>query len=193
MNARKQMTKASEPPVEALPVVTGDRKMEQVRDLLFGGLARDYDRRFQELGDRLSHELARLEREFERRTTGLESRLDALSERLSTQARQESSARTAAIDDLDARMAQAMRTQRDEINAGVTQVAADLARFEVQSREAFIQWQTEMAASLQAIRASTSDDRDLLRQEKVGREDLADLMGELSLRLRGLLELPGAD
>ncbi|GAB3103633.1 hypothetical protein [Lysobacter terrae] len=193
MNARKQVAKASETPVETAPIVAGDRKMEQVRDLLFGGLARDYDRRFQELGDRLSQELARLEREFDRRVAGLESRLDGLSERLSTQGRQESSARTAAIDDLDARMGQAMRTQRDEINAGVVQVAADLARFELQSRDALIQWQTELAASLQDIRASTSDDRDRLRQEKVGRDDLADLMGELSLRLRGPLELPGAD
>ena len=193
MNARKQPQSAGDTASEATPAIAGERKMEQVRDLLFGGLARDYDRRFHELGERLSSEFARLERELDRRSSALESRLDALAERLGTQARQESSARTAAIDDLDARIGQSLRTQRSELSAGLSQLTTDVSQLEMRSREMVAELKTELASALQEIRASTGDDRERLHREKVSRDDLADLMGELSLRLRGPLDLPGAD
>ena len=35
------------------PTTPDERKMEQIRDILFGGLSREYDRRFQEMGERI--------------------------------------------------------------------------------------------------------------------------------------------
>jgi hypothetical protein len=37
-----------------------ERNVDQIRDILFGGQMRDYERRFQELGQRLEAEMARL-------------------------------------------------------------------------------------------------------------------------------------
>lgn len=177
----------------ATPTAPDERKMEQVRDLLFGSLARDYDRRLQELSERLTLESTRVGHEMERRFTALESRLESALERLGSQLKQEAAARVAAVDDLDIRLTQALRTQRSEFGESVEGLGAQLIRVEVQSREAVAALQSELMASLHALREATMGDRDKLREDKVGRADLADLMGELSLRLRGTLELPDLD
>ena len=44
-----------------------DRNVDQIRDILFGGQMRDYERRFQELSERLDAEAARLRQDLEKR------------------------------------------------------------------------------------------------------------------------------
>ena len=167
-----------------------DRKMDQVRDILFGSLMREYDRRFQELETRLQAEIERLENEHGRRATAIEEHLEARAEKLATQLRQESAARAASIEDLDHRSGQAMRTQRSELVAAIEQVEADLGQNNARSREALAQLQANLDAATRILREELFAERDALRGDKLGREDLADMMAELSMRLRGTLELP---
>jgi hypothetical protein len=167
-----------------------ERKMDQVRDILFGGHMREYDRRFQELEARLRAETERLEQEYGRRAAALEERLEAHAERLATQLRQESAARAAAVEDLDHRGAQALRTQRTELVAAIGQVEADLGRSDTRGREALAQLQASLDAACRALRDELATEREALRSDKLGREDLADMMAELSMRLRGTLDLP---
>lgn len=167
-----------------------ERKMDQVRDILFGGHMREYDRRFQELEARLRTETERLELEYARRAATLEERLEAHAERLAAQLRQESTARAAAIEDLDHRGAQALRTQRSELVAAIGQVEADLGRYDARGREALAQLQASLDAACRSLRDELATEREALRDDKLGREDLADMMAELSMRLRGTLDLP---
>lgn len=170
--------------------VPEDRKMDQVRDILFGSLMRDYDRRFQELEARVRAEVERLENELGRRAASIEERLEAGLEKSMAQLRQEGAARAAAIEDLDHRASQALRTQRGELVAAIGQVESDLGRSDARSREAIAQLQSSLDAAIRSLRDALSAERDALRGDKLGREDLADMMAELSLRLRGTLELP---
>ena len=167
--------------------------MEQIRDILFGGLSREYDRRFQEMGERMTHEVARIEGEVERRLSAMETRMESLADRLQSQLRQESHARTTALDDLDSRIGQAMRTQRGELTAAVENLERDLAKADARSHEAIANLSEEIAVALQAMRENLARERDHMHQNKLGRHDLADLMSELSLRLRGALDLPEVD
>lgn len=160
-------------------------KMEQIRELMFGGTVRDFDRRMKELGDRLDAELARATSALDARIGALESRLDTQLEKLTTQLRAESAARQGALDDLESRLNQSLRTQRNEINAVLQQHEDAAGVAEARARDALAQFDAKTANALQQLRDALATARTELGGEKLAREDLADLMAEVSLRLRG--------
>ncbi|RZA37440.1 MAG: hypothetical protein EOP92_00375 [Lysobacteraceae bacterium] len=170
---------------DASPADAGDNKMDQIRELMFGGVVRDFDRRIKELADRTENEMTRVVADYEKRIAALEARLDPQIEKLGTQLRQESAARTSALDDVDVRFAQAQRTQRGEINAILQQHEDSATAAETRGREALAQLEQRTQSALQAIRDALASARTELGGQKLAREDLADLMAEVALRLRG--------
>lgn len=168
----------------------GDRNVEQIRDILFGGQMRDYERRFAELAGRLEQESERLREEIERRFAALDARLDDQVERLSRLLKQEGADRVRQLDDLESRTLQAARTQREEINAAIAQLAEDLARRDERARASLASLSGSLDKAVAQAEASLAAARTELRVEKAGREDLAALFTELALRLKGDFELP---
>ncbi|MET0582913.1 MAG: hypothetical protein ABWZ08_13215 [Pseudoxanthomonas sp.] len=170
---------------EAANADASDNKMDQIRELMFGGVVRDFDRRIKEVSDRMESELGRLASDYEKRVAALEARLDPQIEKLGTQIRQETAARTSALDDVDVRFSQAQRTQRSEINAILQQHEDSANAAEARSRDALSQLDQRTQAAVQAVRDALGAARNELGGQKLAREDLADLMAEVSLRLRG--------
>ncbi|HEY6893044.1 MAG TPA: hypothetical protein VI258_02675, partial [Rhodanobacteraceae bacterium] len=66
-----------------------DRNVDQIRDILFGGQMRDYERRFQELHQRLEAELARMRDAHEKRLLQIDKRVDDQLDKLGKLLRQE--------------------------------------------------------------------------------------------------------
>ena len=84
--ARKgNMSEPKKPAVDA----DADRNVDQIRDILFGGQMRDYERRFQEFGQRLEAEMSRLRESQDKRLAQMDKRFDEQFEKLSRQLRQE--------------------------------------------------------------------------------------------------------
>jgi len=170
----------------------GDRNVDQIRDILFGGQMRDYERRFLELSQRLEQESARQRGETDKRLAALEKRLDDGIEKLARQLRQETADRGQSLDDHESRLLQALRTQRNEGNVALDQLRQDLANADERERQALAALESAFGdAQAQAERALSAA-REELRGEKVSREDLSALFTEFALRLRGVFELPGA-
>lgn len=184
MGADKRLEIAEKAP-DAGNTDASDNKMDQIRELMFGGVVRDFDRRIKELNELMESELVRVAADYERRIAGLEARLDPQIEKLGAQLRQESAARTSALDDIDVRFGQAQRTLRSEINAVLQQHEDNAAASEARARDALAQLDERTQAALQAVREALSSARSELGGQKLAREDLADLMAEVSLRLRG--------
>ena len=90
-----------------------ERNVDQIRDILFGGQMRDYERRFQDMGQRLEAEMARLRDSQDKRLAQIDKRVDEQFDKLAKQLRQEISDRNQAVDDLESRVQQAARTARD--------------------------------------------------------------------------------
>lgn len=168
-------------------------KMDQIRELMFGGVVRDFERRLKELTERLESDVARISEDYQKRIAALESRLDPQIERLQGQLRQEVAARTGALDDVDTRFNQALRTQRGELNAVLQRHEDDAAAAEARTREALAQLEEQIKLAIQGVKDNLSSARTQLAGEKLAREDLADLMAELSLRLRGTQDAVGND
>jgi len=167
-----------------------DRNVDQIRDILFGGQMRDYERRFQDLNQCFEAELVRLRDAQDKRLAQIDKRLDDQLEKLGKLVRQEIEDRNGAIDDLESRLQQAARTARGEVNKALEALARELARSDERLRDTI----SELGASLHA-RAGEADSALAragaeLRAEKVGRDDLAALLTEFALRLRGDFDLP---
>jgi hypothetical protein len=167
-------------------------KMEQIRELMFGGTVRDFDRRMKELGERLEADAARISADYEARIAALENRITPLIEKLVQQLRQESAARQDALADLDTRIGQSLRTQRNEINAVLQQHEDQAEAAEARARDALAASEQKTQAALQQLRDALASARTELGGEKLAREDLADLMAEVSLRLRGAQDVVAA-
>lgn len=168
----------------------GEQNVDKIREILFGGQMRDYQRRFDALETAVSSATDRLRSDLSNRIESLEQfmrrELELLGERLANERRERgqerekmvsdvNDARTRveqAIDRLDEQTAQEARALR----ASLQEKAAELAELIQHSRDDFNAMLTRQANSL--------EDR------KVGREDLAALLSEVALRLNRELDLP---
>lgn len=167
-----------------------DRNVDQIRDILFGGQMRDYERRFDELDQRLEAELARLRDTQDKRLAQIDKRIDDQLEKLGKLLRQESQDRNAAIDDLESRLQQAARTARGEINTAIDGLTHDLGAADERHRAAVVDLHATSSARATEGDAALARMGAELRADKVGREDLAALFGEFALRLKGAFDLP---
>lgn len=168
----------------------GPGNVDQIRDILFGGQMRDYERRFQELNQRLEADLARLRDTQEKRLAQIDKRIDDQLDKLGKLLRQEIQDRNSAVDDLESRLQQAARTARGEINKALEGLGHDLTASDERQRDALAEAQASAAARVGEAESALSRTGAELRAEKVGREDLAALLTEFALRLKGDFDLP---
>jgi hypothetical protein len=169
-----------------------DRNVDQIRDILFGGQMRDYERRFQELNQRLEAELARLRDAQDTRLAQIDKRIDDQLDKIGKLLRQEIQDRNRSIDDLESRLQQAARTARGEIAASFEAHSHELAATDERLRDAVADVQKATHARTAETEASMARLGAELRGEKVGRDDLAALLTEFALRLKGDFDLPPA-
>jgi uncharacterized protein YukE len=169
---------------------SADRNVDQIRDILFGGQMRDYERRFQEMIQKLDLETQRLRDDFERRSGAIEKRLDEQLEKLLKQLRQEVNDRGQALDDLESRVQQAARTSRTEVNNTLASLQQDMGRSDERLRAAVAELNAAIKQLGDASSGALSGARDELRAEKLSREDLAAMLTEVALRLKGQFDLP---
>ncbi len=167
-----------------------DRNVDQIRDILFGGQMRDYERRFVELTQRVDDENSRLRQEMEKRLGMLDKRLDAEFDKLGKALKQETADRTQGVDDLESRTLQAQRTMRAELQGAVKSLENDLGTREARLREELGELQQQLLDRASELRAALGRSDQDLRADKVGRSDLAALLTEVALRLKGEFELP---
>lgn len=167
-----------------------ERNVDQIRDILFGGQMRDYERRFHELHQKLEADLTRMREAQDKRLMQIEKRVDDQFEKLNKLMRQEIDDRNGAVADLESRVQQAARTARAEINKAVDGVSGEVAQSDDRLRAALADLQQTFSARAGEAEVALSRSNSQLRAEKVGREDLAALLAEFSLRLQGDFELP---
>jgi len=168
-----------------------DRNVDQIRDILFGGQMRDYERRFQELNQRLEADLARLRDTQEKRLVQIDKRIDDQLDKLNKLVRQEMQDRNSAVDDLESRLQQAARTARGEVTKALEGLGQELASSDERLRSALSDLQSTTSARAGDTESALTRTGAELRAEKVGREDLAALLTEFALRLKGDFDLPG--
>lgn len=167
-----------------------EQNVDKIREILFGGQMRDYQRRFDTLEAGITAANDHLRNDISNRIENLESyvrrEMELLGERLINERRERSEERensAAELQDARRRIEESL-SRLDEQSA--TEARAIRSALEDKSREfaQVIQQSRDDFNSMLGRQANELEDR------KVGREDLAALLSEVALRLNRELDLP---
>ena len=159
--------------------------LDKVRDLLFGGQMRDYDRKFARLEERLAKETADLREEVKRRLSALEAYMKGEVESQSDRLRAEQEGRSAG----DKELGRELRDSAQQFDQKLSQLDDLVARNQRDLRQ---QLHTQHHELVDDIRQKVEDvlgrlahEAQELRSDKTDRKALAALLTEMAMRLNG--------
>ncbi len=193
--AKTRTAKSRRPPAPdgAAPSADGTENVDKIREILFGGHMRDYERRFARLEERILKESADLKADADRRLDALETYLKRQLEVLEQRVAREQETRGAALKDLarDLRdTAKAMEKQVGELEKRSAQQDKGVREELLTQSKAFTDALRSQADQLQSLLAREVQD---LRADKLDRGALAALLSEVALRLTDQFELPATE
>jgi DNA-directed RNA polymerase subunit F len=168
----------------------GDSNIDQLREIIFGGQLREYERRFARMEAGVAKELADVREEVRARCTALEKHLRDELESVMIELRTVQQSRAAEERRLSQSILDAAKGAEDRIAA-----LADLVTRENRDLRAQLREQTKAItddvqrrhADLLALSERSAAE---LRDGKAGRTDLSALLMEVALRLRGESVIP---
>jgi ABC-type transporter Mla subunit MlaD len=191
------VTTISDEPNASAPATVQDQEggasLDKVRDLLFGGHMRDYDRRFARLEERLIKETADLREEIKKRLVGIDAfirkEIDSLSERIQSEHEQHSTAAQALSRDLS-ETAQNFQRKTAQIDELVARNQRDLRQ---QLHDQQQQLTDEIRQRTDEVLARLAREATELRTDKTDRSALAALLTEMAMRLNDEFRLPAPE
>ena len=178
--------KASAPGHGAGPDQDESGNIDKIREIIFGGHMRDYDKRFTRLEERLIKEAADLREETKRRFEVLEifikHEFEALAERLQTEQRHREESMQG--------LSRALTDTGQALEAKLLQFDEGSARAQRDLRQQILDQSRSLSEEIHQkhVEVSTAVEREVanLNQDKASRRHLASLFGELAARLNEL-------
>lgn len=173
-------------------VAAPEGNVDQIRDILFGGQMRDYERRFQDMEERIRRESEKLRSDLLKRMDALEALMREQHEQIQAVVQRNDRDRREAHDELEARMQTQGKSLRADLAAleqkheqDSQQLRERLHRAQTEAGEALRERAEELYAELQRVSSQ-------LRDDKVARQELAGFFSEMALRLNREFDLPGS-
>jgi gas vesicle protein len=167
--------------------------IDKVRDILFGGQMRDYERRFARLEERLIQETSELKDDVRKRLAALEQFVRQETESLSERIRAEQEERSDATRDLaqDARTtAKAFEKKAGQLDDTISRVQRELRQ---QLLELHQNMNDDVRSKIDDVLGRLQQESSVLRNDKADRATLAALLTEMAMRLTNELSIPGID
>ena len=164
-------------------VATNIGNLDKIREILFGGQIRDYEKRFRRLEERLSQEGVQLRDELLQRVKSLEDLLMSETEGLTEKMKLERQERYEANQDF----IREINSLKTEINNRFVQLDEQFSKdikqlrqqFQNQLQELIVQFRQQKDNLTLLIRQEVAQ----LKEEKLARSDLAAFFTEFALRL----------
>ena len=164
--------------------------LDKVRDLIFGGQMRDYERKFARLEERLAKETADLRDEVRKRLVALETYMKTEVESLSERLRLEQDGRTSADKDLG----RELRDTSQQLDQRLSQLDDFVARGQRDLRQQLHVQQQELGDDIRSrvedVLVRLAHEAQELRSDKTDRKALAALLTEMAMRLSGEVGAP---
>ncbi len=174
------------------PTSSGE-SLEKVRDILFGSQARQYEKRFARLEERLVKESADLRDELSKRFDSLEAyakkEFEAMTDRLKAERDQREQSHKAISTDL--------KDTVSSFDQKTSQLDDQLTRGQRELREQILEQSKTLAEDIrqkyEQNSAALEREAKELREEKTDRSALAAMFAELAMRLKNEFRLPGPE
>ena len=185
--AKKQTRKSNE-----LDAAAVDGNVDKIREILFGGQMRDYEQRFADLEDRLTRHIDTMSRNIEKRVDRLDTYAKRELEKVNKQVKEERLARRK--DGKDG--AREFKEFSRQVETWYAELEEGLGE-ESQALRRSLQEQSEELSGMisdvhNELSKSLSGETRSLSEAKVAREDLAEMLAEMALRLKKDFKLPDA-
>ena len=171
----------------------GGESLDKVRDILFGSQAREYERRFARLEERLLKEASDLRDEVRKRFDALEvytrKEVESLAARLKTEHEQ----RTESAKEISRELKETSRTLEKKTGQLDEQLSASQRELREQILNQSKSISDEIHRKHEAMAASLDRATAELRDEKTDRAALASLFMEVAMRLNNEFKIPDAE
>jgi seryl-tRNA synthetase len=167
--------------------------IDKVRDILFGGQMREYERRFIKLEERLLKETAELRDDLRKRLASLEQYMKQESSSLSDRIKAEHDDRNDATKDLAKEAketAKAFEKKTGQLDDHISKVQRELRQ---QLLELQQHMNDDLRQKIDEVLARIGQEANQLRVDKADRATLAELLTEMAMRLTNELSIPGLD
>jgi gas vesicle protein len=182
------------PPVEVRAQSSDDLNggnIDKVRDILFGGQMRDYERRFARLDERLAQETAAMKEEVRRRLTALEQFVKQETESLADRIKAEQEERSDATKEL----ARETRDAAKALERKAGQLDDQIGKVQREARQQILELHQRVSDDIQGrieeVTSRFTRESAELRNDKTDRATLAALLTEMAMRLNDELSIPG--
>ncbi len=172
--------------------VDESQNVDRIRSILFGSQMRDYDERFTRLDERLGQHANELRGELHQRLQGLEAFMKGEVESMMNRLRGENAERNQALGKLAQDLGETARGLELKISNLDQQAAQDTRELRQQLLEQSKALSTEIGEKHAQMKAGLEQETQQIRGAMTGRETLADMLSELSLRLKNEFKVPRA-
>ncbi|MEX2282192.1 MAG: hypothetical protein WEE89_06890 [Gemmatimonadota bacterium] len=167
--------------------------IDKVRDILFGGQMRDYERRFNRLDERLLQESAELKEDVRKRLSALEQFVKQETASLAERIKAEHEERIDATKELSREAREAGKAFEKKTG----QLDDQIGKVQRESRQQILELQQQMTDDLRQaidkVLTRLAQESQELRNDKTDRATLAELLTEMAMRLNNELSIPGVD
>ncbi len=173
------------------PDLMNQGNLDKIRDIIFGGQMRDYERRFAKLEERIQKEAADAREDARRRFDSLENfirqEIAALGDRL----RSENQQRAQAEEEITRELRDSARNLTQKLHQQDEQNVATHRELRQQMLDQSKSLSEEIRQKHDEIVAALARESRELRNDKTDRAALANLFTELALRLNNEFKIPG--
>ena len=164
--------------------------LDKVRDILFGSQARDYEKRFARLEERLVREASDLREDLKKRFDTIETYIKKEIESLSDKLKTEHDERAAAAKEIASELKDAARAFEKKTG----QLDEYLAKAQRELRQQILEQSKSLSDDIRqkhdAITAALERETSELRGDKTDRVALASLFMEIAMRLNNDFKIP---
>lgn len=191
MNTKPKQPQAAKKEPKGPADETGGN-IDKVRDILFGGQMRDYERRFVRFEERLAQETAELKEDMRKRLTALEQFVKQETAATADRIKAEHDERAGAVKDLSREMregAKAVEKKTGQLDDQIEKLQRELRK---QILELHKRLTDDIRQKIDDVLARLGQESADLRNDKADRAVLAAILNEMALRLSGEPPAPGA-
>lgn len=165
------------------PINAEEADVGRIRDIIFGNQMRDYERRFGDLFSQLGAETNRIKTDVERRLDKFEAFIRAEFEQLNSAISKERADRVESIEQVERSIVSNQKSAGDKLSRLDEQFTKSSAEIRKLMHDQITELSLHASKLHEESGSRLQSESERLRQDKVGRADLAELLNEVALRL----------
>ncbi|NND61277.1 MAG: hypothetical protein HKN49_13515 [Gammaproteobacteria bacterium] len=167
-----------------------EQNVDKIREIIFGGQMRDYQRRFDAMESSITDMTERLRHDMSARMDGIEAfvrrEIELLGERLVNERRERNEER----EQLNADLVESRRRLEESLNRIDEQYANEARSIRAALQEKGAELAQLIQGSRDDFNATLTRQANSLEERKISRDDLAGMLSEVAMRLNRELDLP---